>query len=69
MIYVSLFALKVNNLYNEAKDREKASIPTESYSRISAMEYYNIATKYETVVMLECTLIICLLLKFFAYLA
>ncbi len=69
VIYVSLFALKVNNLYNKAKDREKASIPTESYSRISAMEYYNIATKYETVVMLECSLIICLLLKFFAYLA
>ena len=69
VIYISLFAIKVNNLYKKAKDREIASISPDSYSRISPMEYYNIASDYETVVMLESSLIICLLLKLFSYLA
>ena len=39
VIYVSLFSIKINNLYNKSKDLEKASVPSDSYSRISAKEY------------------------------
>lgn len=70
IIYISAFSLKINNLYSKAEKREIAvqSGDDQHYDQISAYEYFNKANKYEKVVMLECSLIICLLLKIFAIL-
>ena len=73
VIYISAFALKINFLYNKASSVEKF-IPgvvndttASSFDSMGAMEYYDIAHNYEIVVMLECALIICLLLRLFGY--
>ena len=74
VIYISAFSLKIKFLYNKASSIEKF-IPgvindttASSFDSMGAMEYYDIAHNYEIVVMLECSLIICLLLRLFGYL-
>ena len=70
IIYISAFSLKMNNLYSKAEKIEVAvkSIDDLNYDQIGAFEYFNKANKYETVIMLECSLGICLLLRLFALL-